>query len=172
MRRLFVVAASGLAVACSLAVLVAADNPNPNMGTTTETRTGTAHNQAAGMLSKNEMIMESAKLTDLKVHNDQSTSLGSIDNLIIDAHTGQVLYGLLDTGVGGKHVPVPWAALRLAKGTSDNDYSFILNVSKDQLANAPSYDSRNRPDFANQQWKQSVDRFFGVRTVARPMQSD
>ena len=98
---------------------------------------------------------------------DTNIKLGRIENLIIDAHAGRIMYGILDTGVGGKKIPIPWVALRIEKTGSDN-YYLVLNVTKDQLANAPIFDRERWADFTNSEWQQRVDKFFGVRTAARP----
>jgi len=126
-----------------------------------------------GKLTEKEMILQSSKLSDLNVYNrdDQNAKLGNLDNLIINAHTGQVLYGILDTGLGGKLVPVPWTALQLYKSASEDKYWLTLAKTQDQLANAPTFDSNHWPDFKNSPWQQSVEKFFGVRTVAKPQDS-
>ena len=80
----------------------------------------------AAKLTPEEMTFESSKLSALNVFSrgDTTNRLGSLDNLIIDAHTGRVLYGILDTGlgakvlgtgIGGKKIAVPWIAFRLQK---------------------------------------------------------
>lgn len=136
------------------------------------TRTVTGPERAAepGQLTTNQMIFQSSKLADLNVHNrdDASKKLGNLDNLIINAHTGQVLYGILDTGIGGKNVPVPWTALQLQKEANQDQYRLLLDKTQDQLANAPTFDKEQWPDFTGSEWQRNVDRFFGVRTAARP----
>jgi hypothetical protein len=119
-------------------------------------------------LTSQEMTLESSKLADLNVYNSQHEKLGTVDNLIINAHTGQVTYGILDTGLMGKNIPVPWNALRL-QTDQKNRFSFLLNIGKDRLANAPTYEKHNTGVFSDQQFTGTVDRFFGVRTAARPM---
>ncbi|MCE5267468.1 MAG: PRC-barrel domain-containing protein [Planctomycetaceae bacterium] len=121
-----------------------------------------------GMLSVAQMIFQSSTLSDMNVYNrnDPSQKLGNIDNLIVDTSNGRVLYGILDTGVGGKNVPVPWNAFLLEKGTGKHNFWLTLNKTPDDLKNAPSIEKGNITDLA--QWRRSVDEFFGVRTAARP----
>lgn len=129
----------------------------------------------SGTMTDNDMIFQSSELGDLDVFNqsDAKEKLGNLENLIVNAHTGQVLYGILDTGVGGQIIPVPWNSLRLHKTTSDKTVSYWLSLNKtsDDLAKAPTFDKNHWPDFTNSQWKQSVDNFFGVRVVAKPEES-
>jgi len=80
-----------------------------------------------------------------------------------------VWYGILDTGVGGKNIAVPWSALQLQKARNDKDYWLTLDKTQDQLANAPAF-NRDRTDFTDSKWQQDVDTFFGVHTAARPAQ--
>lgn len=79
-----------------------------------------------------------------------------------------MLYGVLDTGVGGKNVMVPWTAFQVQKKAGEDHYCFTLNKTQDQLANAPTFDKNHWPDFADSGWQQRVYDFFGVRMAARP----
>ena len=119
-------------------------------------------------LTEREMILQSSTLSDLTVINPQNMELGKLNNLVIDVHTGEVLYGILHAHHTDRFVPVPWNAFRLIKDVKNNRYFLSLNVSQDHLASAPTFDKNNMPDFTNKPWKESVDRFFGVRTAARP----
>jgi sporulation protein YlmC with PRC-barrel domain len=132
----------------------------------------TGHERAVGVLSPREMILESGKLSDLNVFNSEGKKLGNIDDLVIDASDGMLLYGILDTGIGGKLITVPWNAVRLQLDRQDNRYSLVLNMTSDQLANGPTYDSDHRPNFTDPRWQDTVNRFFGVRTAARPVAPD
>jgi hypothetical protein len=125
----------------------------------------------AGGFTPQDYIFKSSNLADLQVYNSDNVKLGKVDDLIINSHTGQVLYGILDTGIMGKNIPVPWMALRLHKNDR-GEFSLLLNMSKDQLATAPSLDRKKLPDVTDQKWQQSVDKFFGVRTVARPTEEN
>jgi hypothetical protein len=119
-------------------------------------------------LTPEEMVFQSSKLSDLAVHDTANKKLGSLDNLIIDAHAGQVLYGILDTGFGGKKIPVPWTAMRLER--SGKTFFMVLNKNKGQLANAPTFDKDRMQDVVDPRWQKTVQDFFGVRSVARPVE--
>jgi sporulation protein YlmC with PRC-barrel domain len=123
----------------------------------------------SGQLTANDMIFRSSELEGLHVVNraDADAKLGHLSNLIINAHTGHVMYGILNTGLGGKYIPVPWSVFQLRQDTDKKSW-LALNKTSDELKNAPSFDMKTMPDFTSAEWKDSVDRFFGVRTVARP----
>lgn len=118
---------------------------------------------------KSEDIFLSSRLSDLNAQHrgDTSKKLGNLDNLLINAHTGQVLYGILDTGLAGKNIAVPWTAFQLQK-SGDDEFFLTLNKTSDDLANAPSFDEDRLANITDSKWQQSVDSFFGVRTAARP----
>jgi sporulation protein YlmC with PRC-barrel domain len=145
---------------CAWSVRAMADDPAGTPSTTSgqSSTTGGSENAFFG----------SSQLTKLHAYDGQNENLGKIDDLIIDAHTGQILYGILDTGMFGKNIPVPWQALQVR--ITDNKYWYYLNKSKHDLANAPTFSRSHWPSFADMQWRQSVDKFFGVRTVARPVE--
>lgn len=89
-------------------------------------------------------------------------SLGDIKEIMLDMRSGQVAYAVLAFGglfgLGEKLFAVPWQALRL----DTVNKRFILNVSKDQLANAPGFDKDNWPDMADQAWSRQVHSFYGM----------
>ena len=119
--------------------------------------------------ASSEMIFRSSDLSAMNVHNraDTTVKLGSLNNLIINAHTGQVLFGVLNTGFGGKLIPVPWGELQLQVDAKEHKSWLTLNKTSDELKNAPTVDKNHMPDFTEMKWRQTVDTFFGVRTIAR-----
>lgn len=122
-----------------------------------------------GQLTTNETIFRSSDLRGMKVYNriDETLKLGNLSDLIVDAHTGQVLYGILDTGIIGKSIPGPWNAYQLKKDVNSHKSWLTLNKSSDDLKNAPAVDKDHMPDFTDAKWSQTVDNFFGVRTMTR-----
>lgn len=120
-------------------------------------------------LSTNQMILQSSELGDMNVYNrTDNKKLGAVDNLIINASNGQVLYGILNTGLGGKYVPVPWNAFLLTKETGKAKYWLTLDKTADELKNAPTFDKNQLAELAQSDRQRSIDKFFGVRTAARP----
>ena len=62
---------------------------------------------------------------------------------------------------------MPWNAFRIQKEADREQHRLVLNKSQADLANAPTIDKNDWPDFADRQWQQGVDQFFGVQNVAR-----
>jgi sporulation protein YlmC with PRC-barrel domain len=125
-----------------------------------------------GHLAPEQMIFASSKLIGMNVYNDQNHKLGKLDDIIIDTREGHVFCAILDTGMRGKDIPTPWNAFRLEKQQDADRYWLVLNKTPEQLANAPTLDRNHWPNFADAQWQQSVDQFFGVRVATRPGQTE
>ena len=103
------------------------------------------------------------KVTDLKgkkVTNAAGEHLGQIEEIVTDANTGRVLYGVLSfggfLGMGDKLFAIPWRSLRL----TDDAKEFTLNVGKDRLKNANGFDKDRWPDLANEQFATSTYQYY------------
>jgi hypothetical protein len=79
------------------------------------------------------------------VMNAQGESLGKIEDLMLDPETGRITYAALShgsiLGFGGKLFAVSWQALEL----QPDGKTFVLNVPKETLENAPGFDKSNWP---------------------------
>ena len=108
------------------------------------------------------MIFRSTELSGMNVYNraDTTLKLGSLENLVVNAHTGQVLFGVLDTGFGGKLIPVPWNALRLQTDATTQKSSLMLHKTSDELQNSPTIEKNSVVDITDAKWLQSLDTFF------------
>jgi len=103
------------------------------------------------------------KVTDLKgkkVINAAGENLGQIEEIVTDANTGRILYGVLSfggfMGMGDKLFAIPWRSLRLA----DDGKGFVLNVEKDRLKTATGFAKDRWPDFANEQFATTTYMYY------------
>jgi len=103
------------------------------------------------------------KVTDLKgrkVTNAEGEHLGQIEDVVTDANTGRVLYGVLSfggfLGMGDKLFAIPWRSLQ----PTDDGKGFVLNVAKDRLKNAAGFDKDRWPDLANEQFATSTYQYY------------
>jgi sporulation protein YlmC with PRC-barrel domain len=101
------------------------------------------------------MARRSQKVTDLKgkdVTNVAGEDLGQIEEIVIDAKSGRILYGVLSfggfLGMGDEYYAIPWKSLQL----KDDAKKFTLNVEKDRLKKATGFDKEQWPDLANEQF--------------------
>ncbi|MDB5963044.1 MAG: photosystem reaction center subunit [Massilia sp.] len=96
------------------------------------------------------------------VRNTQGENLGDIKEIMLDMQSGQVAYAVLSfggvLGLGEKLFAVPWKALKL----DTVNKCFTLDVSKEQLKNAPGFDPDAWPDMDDVQWQNQLQTFYGT----------
>jgi hypothetical protein len=104
---------------------------------------------------QDQVLGEEASAERLIVTNPQGTALGEIVNFLVDTDIGKVAYALLDTG-GSQEMQdmrlVPVSALVVEY------HAIILNMDRQQLANAPT----PRPGQDPEEFHRQVSDFYGV----------
>ena len=107
-------------------------------------------------------------LTGHKVENEAGEDLGKIEDLVLDDQSGRVQYAILAfggfLGMSSHLVAVPWKRLRL-KG---NHKTFILNIDKETLRNAPSFDKANWPQMDLPEWRDRIETYFAYNPAEEP----
>lgn len=107
-------------------------------------------------------------LTGHKVQNTAGEDLGKIDDLVLDDQTGRVLYAILAygglLGLGERLIAIPWKRLRL-KG---DQKIFLLNIDKETLAHAPSFDKEHWPDMTLPEWRDEIETYFAYNPAEEP----
>jgi sporulation protein YlmC with PRC-barrel domain len=95
-----------------------------------------------------------------KVVNAANEDLGKLENIVVDANSGRVLYGVLSfggtMGMGDKLFAIPWRSLSLG----DDAKAFTLNVEKESLKNAPGFDKKQWPNFADEKWATTTYEYY------------
>ena len=95
------------------------------------------------------------------VVNRAGEKFGKIEELMLDLEKGRVAYAVLSLGgflgMGEKLFAIPFEALKL-DATREH---FTLDVDKDKLKNAPSFDRNNPPQASNRTWGTEVYNFYG-----------
>jgi sporulation protein YlmC with PRC-barrel domain len=116
---------------------------------------------AGEMKSTSSDIMKGSKLIGAAVENNQGEKLGKISDLVYDARENRLTFAILShggvLGVGDKLIPVPISAL-----TFRSEDTAVLDITKEKLATAPSFEKSKWPDMANRQWIDDTHRYFGV----------
>jgi PRC-barrel domain protein len=107
-------------------------------------------------------LMGADTLLGNDVYNSADEKLGTIKEFMIEMQTGRIGYAVLSfggfLGVGDRLFAVPWRALTL----DTNRHSFLLNVNKDTLKNAPGFDKDHWPSMADPSWAVGVNNFYGI----------
>ncbi len=97
-----------------------------------------------------------SEIKGMTVLNAQGQNVGKIDELVIGTD-GTVKYAILShggvLGIGDKLIPIPWKAVKQGK----DDKSLIVNISKETLEKAPSFDPKEWPYFTEPDWRKRVE---------------
>lgn len=146
-----------LGIATAVATLAA-----PLLAQTNLTTPGTAVQSDRGReFAMPTRFMKARDLMGMKVTNNADEDLGKIEDIVVDAGSGRILYGVLSfggfLGVGDKLFAIPWESLQL---TGDSK-AYVLNVEKDRLKNAEGFDKKHWPNFADEQWATKPYQYYG-----------
>jgi sporulation protein YlmC with PRC-barrel domain len=106
-------------------------------------------------------LINAEKVHGTDVYNMQGDKLGSIEDLVLDKIEGRVQYAVLSfggfLGMGDKHYPLPWAALKY----DTNKGGYMVNLDKAQLENAPAYEANEQIDWTPD-YGRRVDNFYKI----------
>ena len=108
-------------------------------------------------------VLSATTLIGDRVMNRAGENLGKIEELMIDLERGRVAYAVLSfggfLGMGEKLFAIPFHTLKLDKDQN----SFMLDVDKEKLKNAPGFDKNNWPSTADRSWGTQIHSFYGQR---------
>lgn len=108
-----------------------------------------------------------SKLTGMSVKNAKHEELGHIEELVVDARSGDVRYAALSVGgflgVGDKLFAVPWNSMKLMY--KDGEAHAMLNIDPAALKNSTGFDQDNWPNVADPKWGASVDELYQDKTA-------
>ncbi|MDL2336901.1 MAG: PRC-barrel domain-containing protein [Pseudomonadota bacterium] len=106
-------------------------------------------------------IISSDKVEGTSVYNHAGDKLGSIDDLMIDKHTGHVHYAVLEfggfLGMGTDRYPIPWSMLKY--DTAKDGY--VVPLDKDRLKDAPRYADDRQPAYTSE-YGRTVNGYYGI----------
>ncbi len=123
------------------------------------------NNHAFGddMGMKNMTMQKASNLIGATVKNQGGETLGKIKDLSI-GRNGNVRFAILSQssmmGMGEKLTAVPMMALSI-----EDEKKVILNISKERLSTAPSFDKKNWPDMTDRQFSEDTYKFYGIRPM-------
>jgi sporulation protein YlmC with PRC-barrel domain len=112
-------------------------------------------------------VISSDEVEGTAVYNRAGDKLGSIDDLMIDKHSGEVRYAVLEfggfLGIGTDRYPLPWSMLKY--DTVKEGY--VVPLDEEKLDKAPRYSQYDVPNFSNDYGKRVQD-CYGIDS-SRPM---
>lgn len=95
------------------------------------------------------------------VASQSGKDLGHIAEVVIEAATGDLAYGVLAMGgflgLGERWLAIPWSALQLPTETA----AFRLGMTEEQLDKAPSFDRDHWPDMEDKHWGDTIHAYYG-----------
>jgi sporulation protein YlmC with PRC-barrel domain len=106
-------------------------------------------------------IISSDRVEGTKVYNLAGDKLGSVDDLMINKRSGQVLYAVLEfggfLGMGTDRYPLPWNMLKYDPAKD----GYVVPLNKAKLENAPRYPQNELPAYTPEYGKK-VDSYYGL----------
>ena len=115
-------------------------------------------------------VLQASTVIGNKVLNPAGEQLGILKELVIDLEEGRIAYAVLSfggfLGLGDKLFAIPWEALML----NAKDNTFILDVDKDLLKEAPGFDKDHWPDDAQYEagWLLDIYEYYGYSPYWMP----
>jgi hypothetical protein len=107
-------------------------------------------------------LISADKVEGTEVRNPAGEKLGAIETLMIDKLSGRVVYAVMSfggfLGIGDRYHALPWSVLKYDTKLG----SYVVNLDKRQLENAPSYDRSQEIDWNDRTWGQQVHDYYQV----------
>lgn len=114
--------------------------------------------------SKNPMsgrLVAAAEVAGAAVLDPKGSKIGTIERLMLDKRSGKVAYAVMSFGgflrVGERHFPLPWPGLAYNPGED----AYVVDVTAEQLKNAPSWTAGAMPDPADEAYYSQVCVYWG-----------
>lgn len=164
---------SGL-VASAMATLaaggaIAADSRSATTGADPASRSHPGMATSGQTAHQSGVDMRASEVIGMKVRNPQDENLGKIEDLVIDTNNQRVAYAVLSfggiMGVGDKRFTYP---VSVFTPTADRK-ELVLNLDKDRLKQAPSFEANKWPDWNNDNYRAQVDAYFGPTITPKTM---
>ena len=106
------------------------------------------------------LLIASDKVEGTAVYGPDGDKIGRIETLMIDKWSGKVAYAVLSfggfLGMGTDHYPLPWSMLKY----DEKRGGYRVNITREQLQNAPRYQEDDRWDWASPEYARQVDTHY------------
>lgn len=111
-----------------------------------------------------DSLISSDKVQGTAVYGADRQKIGSVETLMLTKRGGRVAYAVLSfggfLGLGTEHYPLPWNALKYDTSLS----GYVVNLTKDQLQNAPKYGQNDSWDWNDPATTRKIDQYYGPWT--------
>lgn len=135
-------------------------------------RRGHGKADAEGLLrletDENLRLISSRKVEGTAVVSRAGEKLGRIESFMVDKYSGRVAYAVLSfgghMGFGRSLFPLPWRLLDYEESFG----GYALDLSKDELANAPRFKASEEPEFDAEYRRQILVFYQPAKVAAAP----
>jgi sporulation protein YlmC with PRC-barrel domain len=108
-------------------------------------------------------LITSNMVEGMPVYDARGKRIGKVERLMIDKLTGRIAYAILSfggfLGIGADHYPIPWSMLTY----NEKPDGFQLDVTEEQLKNAPKIEQGESWEQANRARNHDVYDYWEVR---------
>jgi hypothetical protein len=112
-------------------------------------------------MMETKIAMRVSDLLKTTVENRYGEKLGTIQDLMLGGDWC-LKYAILShggfLGIGDVLIPIPFASLM----KSSKDETAVLDIDKQTLERALSFESKTWPDFTVVEWEEKIDRYFAA----------
>jgi sporulation protein YlmC with PRC-barrel domain len=110
-----------------------------------------------------QQLMTANEIEGMKIQNQQGEEIGSVDKVVLDSQDGQIAYVVVTSGgfwgMGGEKAVIPWKAVQLQQQAEGDKPMLMVNVSKEQLKNAPQGDIQ---EILDRRQAEQIHQYYGV----------
>lgn len=97
------------------------------------------------------------------VNNYAGQTLAKVDEFVLDFDAGRIAYVIVSIGgflgVGDKLYAVPWELFSIRP----DEHAFYIDVDKQQLIDAPSFDRKSWPDMSDTAWADGIHAHYAQK---------
>jgi sporulation protein YlmC with PRC-barrel domain len=96
-----------------------------------------------------------------RVRNRAGEIIGTIEDIVVNPASGVIEYAIVSLDeLGGRNrlFTIPWSSMSLSPS---GDY-VLLQMDRDRLARAPSFDRDRWPDLSDPAWRRNIHDYYGA----------
>ncbi|SRR5579871_4260349 len=112
-------------------------------------------------MHESRSLIASNKVEGTPVYKSDGEKVEKIEHVMIDKVSGKVAYAVLSfggfMGIGNDYYPLPWPRLKYSERLG----GYELNLSVDQLKDAPKYAPTGTWDWADQKRDRAITDYYG-----------
>ena len=106
-------------------------------------------------------LISSDRVEGTHVYSPTGEKLGTVKYFMVDKITGDVAYVVMSfggfLGMGNSYHPLPWKSLKYDTVRG----GYIVDLTREQLEAAPTYEEAMPPDWSNDRYGAQVDTYYG-----------